>query len=361
MSRLDRLVVLLETGSTSFIRNTAADQLSDLAKAHPEDILNLLARVCPFLKSPKWETRIAAARAFGGIVNSAPLWDPNSQEQIKQENDAETLVKREVEDSLAYETKNFIKQEAHEEVKIKIEQDLELNKLDDSISNLLLFNNFDLNELIKSGTTLLASKSDNTLNCDDEVSEDDRTLIGRIKRHRASILPKQESLDADADADVESAANTGDSTKIKTEPSSDPLIKQEPLYGYADELVSSDASTPNTSRPLLDTPSKPVSSARLKAIQKRKAKFNAKSGSNKLKQVDISQSSISRQMVENGDVMDIDSDNNGNTHPQFDLTSQQGGEKLVVEAKVEEISPLLSLHNKVTGLIWLFKVFMSCY
>lgn len=94
MSRLDRLVVLLETGSTSFIRNTAADQLSDLAKAHPEDILNLLARVCPFLKSPKWETRIAAARAFGGIVNSAPLWDPNSQEQIKQENDAETLVKK---------------------------------------------------------------------------------------------------------------------------------------------------------------------------------------------------------------------------------------------------------------------------
>ena len=48
MSRLDRLVVLLETGSTPFIRNTAADQLSDLAKAHPEDILSLLGRVYPF-------------------------------------------------------------------------------------------------------------------------------------------------------------------------------------------------------------------------------------------------------------------------------------------------------------------------
>ena len=51
MSRLDRLVVLLETGSTPFIRNTAADQLSDLAKAHPEDTINLLGRVYPYLKS----------------------------------------------------------------------------------------------------------------------------------------------------------------------------------------------------------------------------------------------------------------------------------------------------------------------
>ena len=316
MSRLDRLVVLLETGSTSFIRNTAADQLSDLAKSHPEDILNLLARVYPFLKSSKWETRIAAARAFGGIVNNAPLWDPNSQEQIKEENDTEILVKKEVEDSLTFGSKEFIKQEAHEEVKIKIEQDLELNKIDDSISNLLLFSNFDLHELIKSGTTLLASKSDNTLNCDEEISDDDRTLIGRIKRHRASILPKQETPDATE------TANTNDSIKIKTEPQSDPLIKQEPFYG--DETVSSDTpttTTTTTTRPPLDTPSKPVSSARLKAIQKRRAKFNAKSGAaNKMKSVDISQSSISRQMVENGDVMDIDSDNNGANHPQYDLT-----------------------------------------
>ncbi|KAG5421534.1 MOT1 [Candida metapsilosis] len=344
MSRLDRLVVLLETGSTSFIRNTAADQLSDLAKGHPEDILNLLARVYPFLKSSKWETRIAAARAFGGIVNNAPLWDPNSQEQIKEEVDAENLVKKEVEDSLAFESKDFIKQEAHEEVKIKIEQDLELNKIDDSISNLLSFSNFDLNELIKSGTTLLASKSDNTLNCDEEVNEDDRTLIGRIKRHRASILPKQTEA---TEADPES------SNEIKAEPNLNPLIKQEP----ADDVASSEASTPSTARPSLDTPSKPVSSARLKAMQKRRAKFNSKAGAtNKMKSIDFSQSSISRQMVENGDVMDIDSENNGNsTHPQFDVTSQQGGEKLVVEAKIEEISPLLSLHNKVSGLIWLFQ------
>ncbi|KAI5958274.1 MOT1 [Candida theae] len=348
MSRLDRLVVLLETGSTSFIRNTAADQLSDLAKAHPEDILNLLARVYPFLKSPKWETRIAAARAFGGIVNNAPVWDPNSQQQIKEEVDAEDLVKREVEDSLPYESKDFIKQEAHEEVKIKIEQDLELNKLDDSISNLLSFSNFDLNELIKSGTTLLASKSDNTLNNSEEVDEDDRTLIGRIKRHRASTLPKPENTPESESEGVESAMQS----KIKTE--SDPLIKQELESG---DKTSCGLSSPNPSRPPLDPATKPVSSARLKAMQKRRAKFNAKSGAtNKMNSIDFSQSSISRQMVESGDTMDIDFESNANTtQPQFDVTSQQGGEKLVVEAKIEEISPLLSLHNKVAGLIWLFQ------
>ena len=77
MSRLDRLVVLLETGSTPFIRNTAADQLADLAKGHPEEVILLLGRVYPYLHLTKWETRIAAARAFGGIVNHVEPSDPN--------------------------------------------------------------------------------------------------------------------------------------------------------------------------------------------------------------------------------------------------------------------------------------------
>ena len=97
MSRLDRLVVLLETGSTPFIRNTAADQLSDLAKGHPEETINLLGRVYPYLKSTKWETRVTAARAFGGIVNHSELWDPNCSDTIKKEHEfeekEETIVK----------------------------------------------------------------------------------------------------------------------------------------------------------------------------------------------------------------------------------------------------------------------------
>ncbi|KAI9679858.1 MAG: TATA-binding protein-associated factor mot1 [Caeruleum heppii] len=79
-SRLDRLVTLLETGSTQLIRNTAAQQLADVQKAHPDELFNLLTRVIPFLRSKSWDTRIAAAKAIGGIVENAEKFDPNPDE-----------------------------------------------------------------------------------------------------------------------------------------------------------------------------------------------------------------------------------------------------------------------------------------
>ncbi|RDW71198.1 putative MOT1-transcriptional accessory protein [Coleophoma cylindrospora] len=79
-SRLDRLVTLLETGSTQLIRNTAAQQLADVQKAHPEELYNLLTRVVPYLRNKTWDTRIAAAKALGGIVANAELYDPNSED-----------------------------------------------------------------------------------------------------------------------------------------------------------------------------------------------------------------------------------------------------------------------------------------
>ncbi|KAI9837437.1 MAG: TATA-binding protein-associated factor mot1 [Sclerophora amabilis] len=89
-SRLDRLVTgtarceaykhrdrLLETGSTPLIRNTAAQQLADAQKAHPDELFNLLTRVIPYLNSRSWDTRIAAAKAVGGILENAEKFDPN--------------------------------------------------------------------------------------------------------------------------------------------------------------------------------------------------------------------------------------------------------------------------------------------
>ncbi|KAF1958260.1 hypothetical protein CC80DRAFT_559169 [Byssothecium circinans] len=88
-TRLDRLVTLLETGSTALIRNTAADQLADVQKQHPEDLFNLLTRVIPYLRSRSWETRVAAAKAVGGIVVNAEKFDPNADDEpIKSENHA---------------------------------------------------------------------------------------------------------------------------------------------------------------------------------------------------------------------------------------------------------------------------------
>ncbi|KAK5136377.1 TATA-binding protein-associated factor mot1 [Meristemomyces frigidus] len=77
-SRLDRLVTLLETGSTPLIRNTAAQQLADVQKNHPDELFNLLTRVVPYLRSPSWDTRTAAAKAIGGIVDNADKYDPNA-------------------------------------------------------------------------------------------------------------------------------------------------------------------------------------------------------------------------------------------------------------------------------------------
>ncbi|KAF6065300.1 hypothetical protein FOB64_005052 [Candida albicans] len=137
-----------------------------------------------------------------------------------------------------------------------------------NLSNLINFDSFSLHELIKCGTKLLASKSDDI----------DPKIIPMMLHY------------------------------------SEPIVKQEPgTQQQHDNLASASASpAPPTGS------NKPVSSARLKAMQRRKAKANAKNGANKIRSVDISQSSLSRQMIENGEGMDIDSKD---STPQFDVTS----------------------------------------
>lgn len=84
-SRLDRLVTILETGSTRLIRDTAVNQLADWQKTHPEELFNLLSRVVPYLRHKDWETRNTSARAIGKIIEHAPLYDPNEGEAPKEE------------------------------------------------------------------------------------------------------------------------------------------------------------------------------------------------------------------------------------------------------------------------------------
>ncbi|GAB0133975.1 hypothetical protein EsDP_00002363 [Epichloe bromicola] len=79
-SRLDRLVTILETGSTRLIRETAVNQLADWQKQHPDELFNLLSRVVPYLRHKDWETRSTAAKAIGKIVENAPLYDPNAED-----------------------------------------------------------------------------------------------------------------------------------------------------------------------------------------------------------------------------------------------------------------------------------------
>jgi TATA-binding protein-associated factor len=82
------------------IRNTAAQQLADVQKQHPEELFNLLTRVVPFLRSKSWETRSAAAKAIGGIVENAEHFDPDAEDDRTKVDTNGHTVKREDENDL---------------------------------------------------------------------------------------------------------------------------------------------------------------------------------------------------------------------------------------------------------------------
>lgn len=67
-SLLHRLLTLLDTGSTQVTRFTAAQQIGDIAKSHPQELNSLLSKVAPYLRSKNWDTRVAAAHAIGAIA-----------------------------------------------------------------------------------------------------------------------------------------------------------------------------------------------------------------------------------------------------------------------------------------------------
>ncbi|KIY66070.1 SNF2 chromatin remodeling protein [Cylindrobasidium torrendii FP15055 ss-10] len=104
-SRLDRLLLLLDTGSSTSVRTTAAKQLAQLAAksvigdvAIQEDIktsrhhvvlgdqsswselMSVVARIIPFLHSKSFETRTAASVALSHIFSLTPLWKPRPSE-----------------------------------------------------------------------------------------------------------------------------------------------------------------------------------------------------------------------------------------------------------------------------------------
>lgn len=74
--RLDRLFLLLETGSSPVTRRAAATQLGEVQRLHPHELHNLLSRLTTHLRSPTWETRIAAGQAVEAILKNVPQWDP---------------------------------------------------------------------------------------------------------------------------------------------------------------------------------------------------------------------------------------------------------------------------------------------
>ncbi|KAJ6635131.1 TATA-binding protein-associated factor [Pseudolycoriella hygida] len=76
-SRLDRLFILLESGSSAVTRRAAAKQIGEVQKLHPHELHNLLNRLHTYLHSSSWDTRVAAAQAVDAILSNVPSWNPS--------------------------------------------------------------------------------------------------------------------------------------------------------------------------------------------------------------------------------------------------------------------------------------------
>lgn len=293
MSRLDRLATLIETGSTPFIRNTAADQLSDLAKQHPEDILNLLSRVYPFLLNKKWETRTTAARAMGGIISLASQWDPNS------ETEDEPKVK---------------------EIKEEEEDPLNPNLGDNFETRLVTLDAFNLQDILNSGIVLLASSG----------SEYNTTSNGSSNKRRRSEFVTQLGLG-----------------KPKSPVKPVVKVKREDSTGLLDGDSPSSSSAPSSSpSPTRSTP--PHMSARMRALARRRAKL-ARSHSHRGEHIDLRKSSVSRELSQDGsNPKTVDS------KPEYSVTTQSSSSKIVVENK-PKVASLLDEQSKCSRYAWQFQ------
>nr|XP_012231166.1 PREDICTED: TATA-binding protein-associated factor 172 [Linepithema humile] len=88
-SRLDRLFILLETGTNAVTKRAAAQQLGEAQRLHPHDLHHLLARVSTLLKSPQWDTRVSAAHAVQAILTQVPPWDPDPMKKESSTDESE--------------------------------------------------------------------------------------------------------------------------------------------------------------------------------------------------------------------------------------------------------------------------------
>uniref|UniRef100_A0A3Q1FYB1 BTAF1 RNA polymerase II, B-TFIID transcription factor-associated n=1 Tax=Acanthochromis polyacanthus TaxID=80966 RepID=A0A3Q1FYB1_9TELE len=152
VSRLDRLFILLDTGTTPVTRKAAAQQLGEVVKLHPHELNNLLSKVLTYLRSPNWDTRIAAGQAVEAIVKNIPEWNPPPKPK-----------------------KDF--------------------SPEDSSCNRLSFYHFDISRLLKHGASLLGSAGVEFELQDDKTGEMDTKE--RLARQR-KLLQKKLGLDMGA-------------------------------------------------------------------------------------------------------------------------------------------------------------------
>ncbi|KAJ3671154.1 hypothetical protein LUZ60_008580 [Juncus effusus] len=158
-SRLQRLLTLLDTGSTQATRLAAARQIGEIAKSHPQDLNPLLKKVSHYLRSKSWDTRVAAAQAIGSIA----------------ENVKHTTLK-ELFELLQTEALNAGISD------ISKEFGSALPKFDSEIPSGLTFKSFQISKVLEFGSPLVASGGQEF-----DVANDNRSPAERLARQKQNL------------------------------------------------------------------------------------------------------------------------------------------------------------------------------
>ncbi|MGH0155648.1 UNVERIFIED_CONTAM: hypothetical protein FKN15_033634 [Acipenser sinensis] len=192
--RLDRLFILLDTGTTPVTRKAAAQQLGDVVKLHPHELNNLLSKVLTYLRSPNWDTRIAAGQAVEAIVKNVPEWNPVPKP--KQESSLDS-------------------------------------SMEEAPSDRLSFYRFDVSQLLKHGSSLLGSAGVEFEIQDDSSGEADPKE--RLARQR-KLLQKKLGLDMGAAIGMNTEDLFNDEDLDYT-PSKSPAANKQPVESSLDSSM----------------------------------------------------------------------------------------------------------------------------
>ncbi|GAV57483.1 SNF2_N domain-containing protein/Helicase_C domain-containing protein/DUF3535 domain-containing protein [Cephalotus follicularis] len=239
-SRLNRLLTLLDTGSTQATRFTAARQIGEIAKSHPQDLNSLLRKVSQFLRSKNWDTRVAAAHAIGSIAQNVKHTSLSELFACVGTKMSESGISGVVEDVVAW--PNF-----H-------------SKIVSSVS----FRSFDLNKVLEFGALLASGGQEYDIANDN--SKNQRERLARQKQN----LKRRLGLDVcEQFMDVNDMIKDEDLILHKLHPQGNGLdhrIHMPPSLHNIQQLVARMVPSVVSNRP----------SARELNLLKRKAKINSK-------------------------------------------------------------------------------------
>ncbi|KAK9238071.1 hypothetical protein V1525DRAFT_402348 [Lipomyces kononenkoae] len=373
MSRLDRLVSLLDTGSTQLVRNTAADQIADVQRAHPDELYNLLGRVFPYLRSQKWDTRVAAARALGGIADNTEKWDPNDNdskledEHVKEEEDDE--VEQEIKHEEGYDevvkrpalptrTPSFYPPLPLPSEFIKKEEDLadtkiHLTKINTESLNasstspsspdddLLTFSTLDIGAVLKNGMKLLGSGG----------REYDFSLADLDPAERLALQKRNVTARLGLGGEYMDDIVTAHDFALQTPGAKTPGVPATPGQAqYSQSNLGQPLKTPDA------VPQSPADdsaglSSRVRAMAKRKAKADAKNHSNRMRSVDLSSSTTSRKLAS---VDPTPTAQQAQVQDYFSVTPQAQPDRVVVEHKAPP-NPSSTIQTAASGQVWPFE------